>query len=224
MNKIDFSINDNSNRYYNKEGKSVPRVTEILSAMLHSDALMIWSNNLGLRGLRYKEELKRAANLGTQAHFYIEQYLRDKIKSDSNTPFLGYILWEEALASKGLYIKPVLIEEKLQCKWFGGTCDAVLDINGKLYLVDFKTSNHVTYKYFLQLAAYMYMLRERGIIVQGVIVLQLDKKEPGFNEYLLDFSIPDHKQFMDHCMQTFFSIVFAFYNVKRIENEYIWLF
>ena len=224
MSHIDFDINDSSNRYYNSRGISVPRVTEILSTMMHSDALMIWSNNLGLKGKRYMQELKRAADFGTQAHACIELYLKDKIKSENNIPFLGYLLWENILKEKGLFINPILIEEKLSCEWFGGTLDGLLNINDKLFLIDFKTSNRVTYKYFLQLAAYLYMLSLRNINPNGVIVLQLDKVEPGFNEYLLDFTIPDHKQFMDNCIQAFFALVYAYYNIKRVESEYSLIF
>ena len=107
MEKIDFSINDKSNRYYNSEGSSVPRVTEILSSMMHSDSLMYWANSLGFRGLKYKDELNRAADIGTNAHFAIEMYLREKLKTD-NIPFLGYLLWEQVLNEKGLYINPIL--------------------------------------------------------------------------------------------------------------------
>ena len=221
---IDFNINDKSNRYYNSEGISVPRVTEILSSMMHSDTLMIWSNNLGLGGLKYKKELEKAALYGEQTHKCIELYLKEKTKSENNIAFLGYILWESVLNQKDIFIKPILIEERLTCEWFGGTVDAVLDINGKLYLVDFKTSNHVTFKYFLQLAAYLYMLKRRNMHIDGVIVLQLDKHEPGFNEYLLNFSNENHKEFIDQCMQAFFSLVFAYYNIKRVENNYNQIF
>ena len=224
MHYIDFDINEDTNRYYNDEGKSVPRVTEIISSMIHSDRLMIWSNRLGMRGLKYEKELERAANFGTLAHSCIERYLKEKIKSESNIPFLGYLLWESVLKEKGIEVKPVLVEEKLSCKWFGGTLDAVLDISDKIYLIDFKTSNHVTFKYFLQLAAYIYLLSLNGIYPEGVIVLQLDKKSPGFNEYLLNFSVPEHKMFIDHCMQAFFSILFAYYNMKRVENEFTHIF
>ena len=106
MDKIDFSINDKSNRYYNSEGISVPRVTEILSSMIHNDSLMYWANSLGFRGLKYKDELNKAADIGTNAHFAIEMYLREKFKSD-NIPFLGYLLWEQVLNKKGLFIKTI---------------------------------------------------------------------------------------------------------------------
>lgn len=224
LNHIDFDINDDTNRYYNKEGRSVPRVTEILSAMIHSDSLMIWANRLGLKGIEYMKELNRAANYGTQAHACIEKYLKEKIKSEGNIPFLGYLLWESILIEKGLVVNPIMIEEKLSCEWFGGTLDALLDISGSIYLVDFKTSNHVTYKYFLQLAAYLYMLRLRGINPRGIIVLQLDKKEPGFNEYLLDFTIPNHSNFIDYCTEAFFALVYAYYQLERVKTEYTVIF
>lgn len=224
MEHIDFDINDDTNRYYNKEGRSVPRVTEILSAMIHSDSLMIWANRLGLRGIEYMKELNRAASYGTQAHSCIERYLKEKIKSEGNIPFLGYLLWEQILNEKGLVVAPIMIEERLSCEWFGGTVDAVLDISGNIYLVDFKTSNHVTYKYFLQLAAYLYMLRAKGIYPTGIIVLQLDKKEPGFNEYLLNFSIPEHNDFINYCTETFFALVYAYYQLERVKKEYTAIF
>lgn len=220
MSNINFSINTDTNVYYNTDGDSVPRVTTILSTMIHSDALMVWSNVLGLKGVKYQSELNRAASFGTQAHSCIEKYLKSKIKSKNNIPFLGYLLWETCLKQRGIIISPVFIERKLACKWFGGTCDAVIEINGKTYIIDFKTSNHITYKYFLQLAAYIYMLNEEGIRIDGAIVLQLDKKEPGFNEYLLDFSIAEHADFMNHCSDTFFALVYAYYQINRVNNEF----
>ena len=220
LSKIDFDINDNTNRYYNSRGCSVPRVTDIISSIITDDRLMMWANSIGRKGLVYRKELERAATIGNQAHYSIEMYLKEKVKNETNIPFLGFLLWEETLNEKGLEINPILIEHKMSCEWFGGTCDAVMQIGNKKYLVDFKTSNHVTFKYFLQLAAYLYLLSLEGIIVDGVIVLQLDKKYPGFNEYLLDFSVPEHFNFMNNCIITFISLVNTYFNIKRVSNEY----
>lgn len=224
MNQIDFSISFEKDNY-SYRGMSVPRVTEVLSSMLHSDALMIWANRIGLRGLKYQTELNRAAVFGTQAHKCIEMYLKEKTKSENNMPFLGYFMWEESLREKGIIVEPLFIEKKVTTPWYGGTLDAVLNINGRPFLVDFKTSNHVTFKYFLQLAAYLYALREQeGISPVGVIVLQLDKKFPGFNEYLLDFNVPEHLTFMNQCIDGFFAILYAYYHTRRVETEYKELF
>lgn len=226
LNSIDFAINSKTSTYYNKDGENVPRVTEILSRMIHSDGLMYWANSLGFKGLRYKEVLNNAANVGTIAHTAIEKFLKEKIKSNNNIPFLGFMLWYSIITNDiGLSIEVIYVEHKLSCKWFGGTLDALLKIGDKVYLVDFKTSNHVTFTYFLQLAAYRFMLKkEENIYIDGVIVLQLDKEEPGFNEFLLEFIIPQHRDFMSHCELAFLSLVYAFYNIQKVELDFKTIF
>lgn len=227
LNKVELSsINTKSSTYHNSEGQKVPRVTEILSTMIHSDALMYWANSLGFKGMKYKTALNNAANIGTAAHNAIESFLIDKLESLNNIPFLGFMMWYNIVTQeKGIPIQVIYIEHSLSCQWFGGTLDGLLRIGNKVYLIDFKTSNHVTYKYFLQLAAYRYMLRIlEGINVDGVIVLQLDKDEPGFNEYLLDFSNINHLEFINHCEATFLSLVCGFYNINKAEMIYKTIF
>lgn len=206
--------------YYIENGIPVPRVTEILSKMIHRDSLMYWANSLGFKGLKYKDVLNNAARIGTIAHSAIEKYLKEKIKSESNIPFLGFLSWYNTVTIDiGLPIEVIYVEHRLTCKWFGGTLDGLLKIGNKIYLIDFKTSNHVTFSYFLQLAAYRFMLKiKENIDIDGVIVLQLDKEEPGFNEYHLRFDIHDHAEFMAHCEETFLSLVYAFYNVEYAEK------
>ena len=223
LNNVDLSyINTKSSTYHNNEGLKVPRVTEILSTMIHSDALMYWANSLGFKGIKYKTALNNAANIGTEAHNAIERFLIDKLKSTDNIPFLGFLMWYNIIThEKRIPIDIIYIEHSLSCQWFGGTLDGLLKIGNKIYLIDFKTSTYVTYKYFLQLAAYRYMLRiVEGIDVDGVIVLQLDKDEPGFNEYLLDFTNVSHLEFINHCEVTFLSLVYAFCNINKSEVMY----
>lgn len=223
LNNADLSyINTKSSTYHNSEGQKVPRVTEILSTMIHSDALMYWANSLGFKGIKYKIALNSAANIGTEAHNAIERFLIDKLKTMNNIPFLGFLMWYNIVTQeKHIPIDVIYIEHPLSCQWFGGTLDGLLRIGNRIYLIDFKTSNHVTYKYFLQLAAYRYMLRVvEGIIVDGVIVLQLDKDEPGFNEYLLDFANITDLDFINHCEATFLSLVCGFYNISKAEIMY----
>lgn len=225
-NSIIPNINSKSSTYHNNEGRIIPRVTEILSTMIHSDVLMYWANSLGFKGMRYKDTLNLAAKVGTAAHNAIEIFLKEKLETLDNIPFLGFKMWYDIITlEKGIPISIIYIEHKLVCNWFGGTLDALMRIGNKLYLVDFKTSNHVTYKYFLQLAAYRFMLRVvEGIEVDGVIVLQFDKDTPGFNEYLLDFSNIQHLEFINHCETTFLSLVYGFFNIKQAEDMYKYIF
>lgn len=226
LDSIDISLDSKDSIYKDSTGKTVARVTEIISSMIHSDRLMYWANSLGFKGIRYKDEINRAANIGTVAHAAIEKFLKEKLCTEDNIPFQGFKLWYDIVTTDiGLPISVIYVEHTITCKWFGGTLDALLMIGNKVYLIDFKTSNYVSYKYFIQLSAYRHMLREvEGIEINGVIVLQLDKEQPGFNEYLLDFSIMNHLDFMNQCEYAFLSLVHSFYSVKNIEGLYKMVF
>lgn len=219
LHTVDTTVVDGT-KYMNSNGLFVPRVTEILSAMIHSDSLMYWANSIGLKGIRYKDALNKASSIGTKSHFKIECFLKDKLEDKTDIPFLGFMMWYNSLIENGNTITLIESEKELVCDWFGGTCDALLDINGKVYLVDFKTSNHVTEKYFLQLAAYRYMLELIGYTIDGFIVLQLEKNEVGFNEYLLLDNVEEHNTFMKNCLTTFLSLVYSYYSLHGVRNQF----
>ena len=216
----------NKENYLNIYGRYVPSVTEIIGKMNHNDSLMIWSNSIGLRGIRYTTYMDNAANLGTEAHAAIERFIKEKVEDNTNTCFLGFKLWYDNLINTGHFVKILGSELHIPGNWYGGTCDLLIDIDGKVYIVDFKTSNHVTYNYFLQLAGYKYLIeQELGINVSGgVIVLQLNKKEPGYNEYILLMNQKDHYLFIEQCTKAFLSLVYAYYQVTDVSNRFHTIF
>lgn len=212
-----FSLPDLTDRYtYN--GKNVPRVTEIISKMIHEDSIVLWANNLGFRHIRYRDALNEAANIGTRVHSSIEHYLKDKSESDLIS-LEAFKKWWNILTSSNK-VEVLGQEEKLTCPFFGGTYDLLLKINDVIYLVDFKTSNHVTYKYYIQLAAYNYMLKAMNINIGGVIILQVSKTSPEYNEYVLDLSNPIHKEYFDLCERTFLSLVYGYYHISYLERRF----
>lgn len=219
-NEFHLSKNDTIYLYNNIP---VPRVTKILDAMLHEDSLMGWSNYIGLyKKEKYKDILERAANIGSTVHESIERHIQynepldiNKIKSDYinevQSAYYAFSSYWDILCNNN--VKVLMQEQKLVCKYFGGTLDLLVEINGKIYLIDFKTSNHLNYKYFYQLAAYRYMLRlNYNIEIDGCIVLMLSKTTGQFEENILHMSIPEHKQYLDICEQTFLSLVYGYYN------------
>lgn len=219
----------NSDSVYSFNGVNVPRVTEILSAMLHEQYLMEWSNAMGLyKHTKYQDILDTAADIGTYVHKSIEVFLSEDKIDDVTIPYdisteVGYAFnsfleWWDIIESTDHEI--LLQEHTLVCKYFGGTLDLFVKINNKKYIVDFKTSNHSSYKHFLQLSAYRYMLEENGENVDGVIILMLDKKICKFTEYVLDFNIKEHLLFMDKCEETFLSLVYSYYNRYTVENMF----
>ena len=68
------------------------------------------------------------------------------------------------------------------------------------------------------------MLSLQGIEIEGCIILQVDKKKPSYEEYVLDFNNQEHKTFIDLCLNTFFSITYAYYNRVQVEQQFKNLF
>jgi hypothetical protein len=88
-------------------------------------------------------------------------------------------------------------------------------------MVDFKTSNHVGYKYFMQLAAYRYLIYiKKNINLEGCLILQFDKEEPNFTEYPLTFSNPDEYEFIENCYRAFMGVVYSYYNAKLCQRQF----
>lgn len=215
---------------YQYENRHLPRVTEILSSMLHEEYLMNWANSLGWKRKGYRATLNEAANKGTYAHNSIEHFLKEGIEPDIEVypidardsvyhTFYSFKEWWERLISNNV-VELIACEKRLVCPYFGGTLDCLLRINGKVWLIDFKTSNHFGYKYSLQLSAYDYMLDLEGIHVDGCLVLLLDKNEIGFHEYILDLEHnEEHKSFFQNCRMEFLSLVMAYYGRLQIESQ-----
>lgn len=213
----DILISDANKYVYND--KYVPRVTEILSSMMHEETLMVWSNYLGFKGQKYGKILSDSANIGTYTHLMIENYLKNNIAILNEVPIgyrynvenalFSFIQWYEVILKND--IKILGLETQLTCEWFGGTYDMLISINDKIYLVDFKTSNKVTYKHFIQASAYKYMLELKDINIDGIIILQLSKDCIGFNEYVIHLNNIDHINFINSCFDTFKGLVYGYY-------------
>lgn len=219
-----YDINNSSYKYNNHV---VPRVTEILSKCIHSDSLMYWANSLGFKHNSYKKTMEMYAGWGTDCHNHIDKFIESDFK-ERGTPdsiqamnaFDSYLFWFDDISqTNNVYVK--MHEQPITCRYFGGTLDGLYEINGKLYLIDYKTSNTITFKYCLQLAAYRYILRtEYGIEVDGVLILQLSKNEISYKEWFLNFNIAEHLQYIQECEHAFLSIVYAYYNILKVENGF----
>lgn len=225
---------------YSADGKRVPRVTEVLSAMLHEDSLMSWANGLGWKRISYRAFMREAADKGTYAHMAVEKYLRNgslDVKKDLQIPndrvletvlscMDGFMDWWKKLHKKYKKIELIYLEETMVHPYFGGTCDCLLKLDGKYWLVDFKTSNHMNYSYTLQLAAYRFLLREmKAIELSGCMVLQMSKTEHSYSEYLLNLEEnKEHLDFIVDCENTFLTLVAAYKMRLYTTEEYYKVF
>lgn len=218
---LEFKLSEeNSNYTFN--GVKVPRVTEIISKMIHEDSLLYWANGLGFKHTRYSDEMKKYTTIGSAAHKAIEIFLKKGVipQNAPYNPITAFISWWNRIISNNK-VNVIGQEVPLVCQYYGGTYDLLIKVNDDYWLIDFKTSNHITYKYFLQLAAYNQILRDKDHMnLRGVLVLQLEKTRPIYHEYYLDFARPESKDYFNNCERTFMSLLYGYYNIKYLEKEF----
>ena len=58
IDELEFIYKDKNS--YECNGFQVPRVTAIISSMMHSDSLMYWANSLGFKHQKYSEVINEA--------------------------------------------------------------------------------------------------------------------------------------------------------------------
>lgn len=177
-------------RYYRRNGKYYPSITYILSSFPKGKFYETWLKD---HGHTSEYIAKQSAEEGTEVHNLIEKYLNGEELSflDSNeNPKYKVIVWEMFLKFVDFWekYKPVLIETEVHLfsdKWeIAGTCDLVceMEINGikEIWIIDFKTSNHLFDAYDLQLACYKTCYEECfGVEVNKTGVLWLKSKSRG---------------------------------------------
>lgn len=183
-------------KYINEDGDYVPSVTTIIK-VIPKDALIYWANSLGWKKKSVRKELEISANVGTNAHNYVEKI----ILVDKSNPDKSLSEYDLNLIEKEIYetkvgeernaiisfldwyrinrfdIDLVAIEKTMSGYLYGGTCDLICRYKGKLMIFDFKTSGDFYFSMFVQMAAYVRLYEnETGEEIEDIAVLRLDKK------------------------------------------------
>lgn len=216
-----FDSNDiKLGKFESYEDTSLPRITKILS-FIDSEGLISWANAMGRKGMNNKTILEKAAAIGTLTHESIEAFLKyEEEPVERVVAFESFKMWYNDVWVNNK-VEILGQEERMSCELFTGTYDLLLKINGKIYLMDFKTSNHVSYKYCMQLAAYRYMLKlNKNIDLDGCIILQLNKDKPGYNEFFLNFDNPEHLDYINECEKSFILLAMLYHKIYWVKNNY----
>jgi len=185
LNEMEAETTETGRTYRTPEGINLPSITTVLS-ILSRDSIAKWRKRVG------EEEADRisyrASTRGTAVHEIIEKYLDNKEDyRDGYTP---------DIIESFINIKPVLDgrigriyaqEAPLYSNHLGvaGRVDCVAEFDGKLSIIDFKTSKKpkqmkwIT-NYFMQESAYAIMWEERTgtPITQLVTIIAVDQNEP----------------------------------------------
>ena len=181
--------------YKTKDGKRVCGVTTIIENLgWNKNQLMYWAWNEGIEGRNYKDTSGRMATAGTIAHYLIEcdikkrkpeisSYEKSLIKLAKRS-FKNYLEWKGLVHFKPYSFEETeihLVSEKYRC---GGTPDRIADINEKLSIYDWKTSNGVYPEMIIQLEAYRHLWDEihpDNKITGGLHLLRVGKTDASFH-------------------------------------------
>ena len=173
-------------RYYQRNGEYYPSVTYVLSFYPKGKFFEDWLKKVG-----YSADyiVKKASEEGTQVHEMIEAYLNgEELKFlehgrpmyDPNVwqMFLRFVEWWEEHNPTLIEAEVHLFSDELKV---AGTCDLVCEIDGELWVIDFKTSNHLQTTYDLQTAMYAKCFEEcfgKKVDRTGVLWLKSSKRGP----------------------------------------------
>jgi len=173
-------------RYYQRNGEYYPSVTYVLSHYPKGKFFEDWLKKVG-----YASEyiVKKASEEGTQVHEMIEAYLNgEELKFlEHGIPMYDPNVWQMFLRFVDWWeeYKPTLVEAEVHLfsdeLKIAGTCDLVCEIDNELWIIDFKTSNHLQTTYDLQTAIYAQCFEEcygKKINRAGVLWLKSSKRGP----------------------------------------------
>lgn len=172
----DLYFDEETHTYYWK-GEKVPSVTEIAKPISFERL-----NELP------KWVVEQARQRGTEVHAYAEEYLLcGELDWDSIEPqYLPYVEnfvnWAKTYKPKVLYT-----EYQMGCEDFAGTADLICEIDGKVILVDYKTTSNIDKKSLsVQLEGYDRLAKKNGISIDGYMYLHLKKDGYVFKEVKTD--------------------------------------
>lgn len=183
---------------YKLKGRKVPGVTTIIGRFKDSSALLYWAFEQGKAAERGEienlyDKRDEAADAGTLAHALVEAFInqgavpeipKNEIGEKANQGFQNYLTWQRNNRIQVIRQEEQFVSELYE---FGGCPDAMgIDADGRLCILDWKTSNAVYQDYLIQIAAYHQLWEEN----------YPDKPVTG-GFHLLRFS-KDHADFAHH--------------------------
>lgn len=158
---------------YEIDGVWYPRVTSIVSIKAKPALYKFYADQ---GNFSMAESIKsKSADEGTLIHETIEAILIGKsvaVPHSIQPAINAFIEFKEKNE-----IIPMKIEERVMSKknWFAGTVDVIGKLNGRLGILDIKTSYSIYRDYGLQTAAYVEAVRENNIFPTTRWVLRIDQ-------------------------------------------------
>lgn len=173
-----------------------------------------------------------AASLGSTIHGMIEDYVKAKInkqdyKIDEELDervvngFQAFLNWEKENKVEFLHSEKLIYSAKYG---YVGTADCIAKLDGKLFLLDWKTGNAIYDEMTYQVSAYI-MAREEEFPkekYEGAIIVRLDKETGEFIEK--EISLEEIKEGQDtflHCLAIKNALKRAEQRQKELERQQV---
>lgn len=172
---------DGTRVYQTPTGEKYPSVTTV-TGLLKKKQILEWRKAVG--EATANEISSKAARRGTRIHTLCEKYLSNQ---EISSNYFDQEMWDRFKPGlNGINniwaLEQPLYSDHLQ---IAGTVDCVAEYEGKLSVIDFKTSRKVKTKddihdYFIQCSAYAVAFEERtGMPVSRIVILMaVDDEEP----------------------------------------------
>jgi hypothetical protein len=163
--------------YYLIDGIKYPRVTRIKS-VINNPGLSYWQSTVGKK--KANEIMKKRGDFGTRIHKLIQITLNGEkvdLKNYDEETETTMKLFKDFLVEHDL--QPELVEQHLWFKLsekyrYAGTADFIGYVDGKLMLLDWKTSKAIYPDMWLQLSAYIVAFEAlTGERLDGCGILQI---------------------------------------------------
>lgn len=183
---------DDKAHSYKVEGVKVPSVTRVVDGCFPKD-LTHWALSIGQE--EYDKVISEALEVGNDTHQWIEDYINFGHACEDTDglwrcnhilkPVKAFLGWTEEY-------KPEWIdaERKIYCDKYkyAGTVDAVAKINGRVCIIDFKTSKKIYKPYHLQVTAYAQAIKRMDGLRRWPlgIILRLDKETGEFEHKVFE--------------------------------------
>lgn len=155
-------------RYYETpKGKQYPSVTTVIGKADKSQGLIEWRKRIG--EVEADKILYQAGQIGTAVHKIIEDYLNNDEDYLTEHQYSNIDLFKTLQPILDTRVNNIRAQEAALYSDFlkvGGRVDCIAEFDGKLSIIDFKTSRSPKKEewiesYFMQAAAYAVMFEER---------------------------------------------------------------
>jgi hypothetical protein len=175
-------------KYPLKDGTDVPGASTIAKLGEDTNGLIHWAWNLGMEGQDYRKVRDKAADIGTVAHFLIECFLHgheadlsEYSAADIERAWVSFGNFKNWWDSEGFTIIEPEVQLVSEEYLFGGTIDAPSrDRDGKVVLLDWKTSKAINNAHRVQLAGYEQLWNENrpDMPIERRAIVRIGKESP----------------------------------------------